>query len=319
MTTTPLSVDLSPLGPDDAAACADMTFPAYRHLLSLDTALRLPAEPEQRPVTAFGVVARVAGTPVGLVLAEWPQQLESGPPEVLSIFVRASMRGRGLGRLLLAAIAQEALDRRGASVLEAVYTTGKPSIPVLEHLFAQQGWDTPERRSLTVRFTPAEARATPWYGRTGLLPDGATVFPWAELTVAERHQLMTSNAEAPWIPNSLQPWRHDGVGFDPISSVGLRYGGAVVGWVINHQVDARTVRFTCSFMRKDLSRRARILPLYSESIRRLSGTTCELCTLITPTAYPGMTGFIHRHIAPYASFTGETRGTRKRAGAGDAR
>ena len=84
-----------------------------------------------------------------------------------------------------------------------------------------------------------------------------------------------------------------------MSSVGLRYRGEVVGWVINHQIDPRTVRFTCSFMRKDLSRRARIVPLYSEALRRLSEAGCEFCTFITPTVYAGMVEFIRRHGSPY--------------------
>ena len=46
-------------------------------------------------------------------------------------------------------------------------------------------------------------------------------------------------------------------------------------------------------------------------LRRLSDAGCEFCTFVTPTVYPGMLEFIRRHCAPYASFTGETRGTRK--------
>ena len=76
-------------------------------------------------------------------------------------------------------------------------------------------------------------------------------------------------------------------------------------------MDERTVRFTCSFMRSDLSRRARILPLYSEAIRRLAAVRCELCTMVTPTRYPEMVAFIRRHCQPYVHFTGETRGTSK--------
>ena len=49
-----------------------------------------------------------------------------------------------------------------------------------------------------------------------------------------------------------------------MSSLGLRYRGEVVGWVINHRMDERTVRFTCSFMRRDLARRAAILALYPD-------------------------------------------------------
>jgi hypothetical protein len=188
--------------------------------------------------------------------------------------------------------------------------TGKPSIEAIERAFARRGWEAPELRTLSVKFTFEEAVRTPWYGRLRP-PKGAEIFSWVDLTAAERAALVESNRRSPWIPNSLQPWRHDVVGFDPISSLGLRYRGDVVGWMINHRMDEQTVRFTCSFMRKDLSGRARILPLYSEAIRRLHAAGVEGGTFVTPTVYPGMIEFIRTHIKPYVSFVGETRGTRK--------
>jgi hypothetical protein len=258
----------------------------------------------------MALVARISETAIGLVIAERPLDPADGPPELLSLFVAAERRHQGIGAALVEAM-EAALAARGMTAVEAVYTTGKPSISFLERIFEARGWDAPALRTITVRFTIAEALSTPWYGRMGLLPPGAEIFSWRDLTAAERQALRESNERAPWIPNSLQPWRHDQVGFDPISSVGLRYRGEVVGWVINHQVAPRTVRFTCSFMRKDLSRRARIVPLYSEALRRLSETSCDTCTMVTPTVYPGMLEFIRRHCSPYASFTGETRGVRK--------
>jgi len=317
MTTTRGVLRIDPLLPTDRAAVTDMTFPAYRHLLTLRPALRLPSEPEQRLVQAVGLVARVGEQPVALALAECPVRPEDGVPELLSVYVTARARRQGVATALVAAMEAELLGARGASSIEAVYTTGKPSIAAVERIFETRGWDAPTVRTVTVRFTMAEALATPWYGRMGLLPSGAQIFSWADLTAAERQALQESNARTPWIANSLQPWRHDQVGFDRISSVGLRYRGEVVGWVINHRIDATTVRFTCSYMRKDLSRRARIVPLYSEALRRLSETDCEVCTLVTPTTYPGMLEFLRRHCSPYASFTGETRGTRIGAGQRD--
>jgi GNAT superfamily N-acetyltransferase len=303
-----LEIDVLKAG--EVTSFANMTFPAYRHLLAQQPTPRLPSEPEQRLIHPVALAARHSETPVALALAELPAPGADGGSELLSVFVAREHRGQGIATALVEAM-EQALGKRGAAAVEAVYTTGKPSIAAIERIFEKRGWEPPLLRTITVRFTMAEALSTPWYGRMGLLPAGAEIFSWVDLTEAERRHLRESNERAPWIANSLQPWRHDQLGFDPVSSVGLRYRGEVVGWVINHQMDARTVRFTCSFMRKDLSRRARIVPLYSEAIRRLSETACEVCTLVTPTVYPGMLEFIRRHCAPYASFTGETRGTRK--------
>ena len=42
----------------------------------------------------------------------------------------------------------------------------------------------------------------------------------------------------PGIEIGLEPWTHDGYGFDPTSGLGLGYCGTVVGRVINHRVSA---------------------------------------------------------------------------------
>lgn len=309
MTEHPGQFEIETLRPDERHEWNGMTFPAYRHLLALQPAKRLPAEAEQRLVSPVALVARAAGQPAGLALAEVAIGSSDGPPELLSVFVAGHCRGQGLGTVLVAAM-EDRIAALGGASLEAVYMTGKPAIAPLERIFATRGWEPPQVRAVTVKATMQEALSTPWFGRGGL-PKGAEIFSWKDLTAEERRQIWESNERSPWIPLSLQPWRHDAIGFEPVSSVGLRYGGEVVGWVINHRVDERTVRFTCSFMRGDLSGRARILPLYTESIRRLSTTSCECCTFITPTVYPQMVEFIRRHLVPYVSFTGETRGTRK--------
>ena len=154
------------------------------------------------------------------------------------------------------------------------------------------------------------------HGDALVRPDGSAaagfaIVSWTDVLPDEHRRIRESHERAAWIRPGLEPWVHDAHGFEPVSSVGLRYRGEVVGWVINHRMDERTVRFTCSFMRGDLSRRARILPLYSEAIRRLAGVRCELCTMVTPTRYPEMIAFIRRHCQPYVHFTGETRGTSK--------
>ncbi|MCU0242798.1 MAG: GNAT family N-acetyltransferase [Vicinamibacteria bacterium] len=304
----PPKLDLQAFTADLAPALAGMTFPAYRHLLALAPALRHPGEVNQKPIQPIGVMARIGAQPIGLALAELPIEGNT-QPEILSVFVIPEMRRHGVGTALLERLEEET-RARGASRLTAVYMTGRPTIAIMERIFWKRGWAPPATRTITVKFTPEEAAQTPWFGRVRL-PAGCEVFSWSDLGPADHAHIRASHERAPWIADGLEPWRHDSYGFDPVSSIGLRYRGEVVGWVINHRVADDVVRFTCSFMRKDLSRRARILPLYSASIERLRGQGCRLCTFVTPVIYKGMVDFVRQRCAPYVGFVGETRGTSK--------
>lgn len=301
---------LAPGAPTDALAA--MTFPIYRPLLALAPTSRHPEQGDPRRIQPLAVVARAGGELLGLALGELP--LGGGPPpELLSLFVRPEVRHHGIGAALVGAFEEE-LARRGFGEVAAVYTTGKPAIVAVERIFAARGWEAPRPRTLSVRFPPARALESELFAerRMRALGAGLELFPWVSAGQNERTEIRASHERQPWITPALAPWRFEGADFDPVSSIGARYRGAIVGWVLNHRVDERTVRFTCSFMRKDISRRGRIVPLYHESLRRLAAAGVPRATFITPVVYPNMIRFIERWIAPIAEFRGETRGARKR-------
>jgi len=306
--------DLVALDASMTAACAGMTFPVYRHLLRLEPAPRHPEQGDDRLVQPIGCVARSEGAPIALALAELPLEGQDDgaehAPEVLSLFVRPESRNQGIATVLLERL--EGLVRaRGFAELKAVYMGGRPGNAALARVLAKRGWRAPAVRTVTLRFTPRGARSTPWYGR-GRLSSEDEIFPWAELRPREREELHRSQAESPWIPTGLEPWRHDTHGFDSVSSLGLRYRGRVVGWVINHRVSPATVRFTCSFMRKDLGRRGRILPLYTASLQRLEDAGCTDCLFVTPVEFPNMVNFVRDRCAPWTGALTETYGVSRR-------
>jgi GNAT superfamily N-acetyltransferase len=306
-----MTIEMRPLSPTDATSVQGLTYPSYRHLLSLQPSQRHPGLAEQHVVQPIAVVAWGESDPVGLALAELPIENPSATPEVLSLFVAAPYRNQGIATRLLEGLEQDVLQR-GFDTLTAVYMTGKPGTEAVERVLVKRGWDAPVIRSVTTRFTLDEAERTPWFGRVSLPESEFQIFSWRDLAPEEKAELRRSNERDPWIAEGLEPWRHESYGYDPVSSVGARYRGAVVGWVINHVVDARTVRFTCSFMRSDLSRRGRILPLYTESLRRLRGTQYDTAMFITPMKFKEMVDFVRRRCAPWGSFFGETRGVIKR-------
>jgi GNAT superfamily N-acetyltransferase len=291
-----------------------MTFPAYRHLLSLEAAPRHPEQGDDRLVQPLGFAAWRGSVPAGVVLAETPVA-GSGTPVMLSLYVTDQFRNNGIGTALVGDL-ERALQAGHWNQVEAVYTTGAPGIPALERVLEKRAWSAPVVRMVTVRFTPEEAASTPWFGRVKLPPPDYEIFPWTDLTADERAELKRSHEVSGWIATGLEPWRHDRHGFDAVSSVGLRHKGQVVGWVINHRTSPRTVRFTCSFMRSDLARRGRILGLYTASLNRLRNTECEMCSLVTPVCYGPMVEFLKRRCIRWISFSAETRGVSKPLGGG---
>src|SRR5262245_32402737 len=147
------SLTIAPLQASMAQAVQHMTFPAYRHLLSLDANVRHPGDGDTRRVQPLGRVALIDDRPVGLALAE--RRLAAGDrpaAALLSLFVDASMRSRGIGTALVAAL-EEALAGSRPTRLEAVYMTGKSDVAAIERVFARRGWQPPAMRTYTLRFT----------------------------------------------------------------------------------------------------------------------------------------------------------------------
>lgn len=301
----------------------EMTFPIYRPLLQLAPVSRHPEQGDVRLVQPVAVVVRSGDRLAGLALAEEPLEGVEGVkgvegdrrPELLSLFVRPAARCAGVATALLAALEREFV-LRGATAMATVYTAGRPSIPALERVLEKRGWDEPRARTLSVRFPPKAALGSDLFSerRMSALSGRLELFPWRDLDADSRARIRSTHDAAPWITPALAPWRFEAAGLDPLSSIGARYRGEVVGWVINHVVAPGTVRFTCSFLRKDLSRRGRIVPLYRESLCRLAEGGVERATFVTPVSYPNMVRFILRWIAPIAEFVGETRGSAKKLG-----
>jgi len=287
-----------------------MTYPAYRHLLAARHTVRRPEADDRREIESIVVGAFIAGEPAGLAVGLLPHD-RTMFPELLSVCVASDHRRQGLGTALVAEV-EQAVEAAGWPGLGAVYTTGRPEIVYLERILSARGWSPPEARTLLVRFQPATALASPLWERERLagLAEGLEIVPWEEIRAEEIAEARRSNEAALWIVPTLEPWHATRVPPDP-SSVAARWQGRLVGWVINHRSAPDVVAFTCSYLRKDLSRRARILPLYRVSLERLQGG-CRLATFVTPLVHPGMLKFIRRWIEPIAEAVLETRGRTKR-------
>ena len=299
--------------PADAGALAELTFPAYRHLLTLDP------QPRHRqkvhgtlpPVQPVAIAGAVQGVPLGLVLAEVPVDGE-GAPELLSLFVKREARLQGVGTRLMGELAEE-IAGRGFQSMRAIYMTGKPDIVGLEKIFWKQGWSPPDTRMTVLRLTQDDLDKLSWMHWTRMPKNYETVL-WKDLRPEDMEDLKRSDAKEGWIPADLRPWEHDRIGFEPVTSMALKIDGRVVGWVVNHALSETMVRYTSSYIHPEHWRRCALLRLWRASFLRMPEAGFEVATLTSHARHPQMVAFIRKHVAPVVSWVAETRGTRRTLG-----
>jgi GNAT superfamily N-acetyltransferase len=274
----------------------NLTFPSFRNLL-------------QNIYSDQSIVAIAAShqeKPVALALAKIKENNKSG--EVLSIFVETLYRNTGLGTSLLKRLEQE-IRARDCKTIEMVYMTGQPTTPVLERLLHKCDWEVPQARMLVCKGNEKILEA-PWISKYSHLPSSYNIFPWNEITEQERQVIKEQQETQAWIPEDLIPFKHEN-NCEPLNSLGLRYQGQVVGWVINHRLSQDTIRYTCSFVRKDLQKMGRIISLYAEAAKRQYEVNILKCIWTVPLQHESMVNFVNRHWAPYLNSLKETRGSFK--------
>jgi GNAT superfamily N-acetyltransferase len=265
---------------------AKFTFPKYRAMLLAANAAG--------PVTAIG--ATRDGAAVGLVLGT---DLAAAPTStVVSLYVDPAARGQRLGQALLARL-EEVLRARGVAQMVIAYHEGRPGTPATHALLAALQWPAavPERLLCKCDRRMLEAD---WMRARVPLPADYEIFPWGELTGEDRERFAAAQARDPWVTPDVDPLIF---GKDvEFNSVGLRYRGDLVGWVLTERFDAQTLFYSCSYLRPDMQRMGRILPLYVEAVsRHAQRLDIPNALWVVPYKHPAMVRFVRRKMAPYAT------------------
>ena len=283
-----------------------MTFPACRELLDLQPRREhAGAEHQVHPVA---VVATYKGAPAGLGLAALLRR-QPASSALLSIYLVEDYRGTGVGKQILQTLEDE-LRNEGCSVVVCTYAADRFDVETLERVLQAQEWAVPELGSQVAYGFVREAMSAPWLSKH-TLRSGLDLFLWKELSAHERAGLRRTQAAAGWIPKDLEPWQYDKSCFEVASSLGVRYRGQVVGWIINQEISSDFACCRCSYIRDDLRRCGRIVPVFMESLRRAEAAGYSRFTFTVPAHHTRMRQFLQRRWAPYISRLREVRRTLK--------
>ncbi|MFN8446062.1 MAG: GNAT family N-acetyltransferase [Caldilineaceae bacterium] len=183
--------------------------------------------------------------------------------DLLDLYVLPAYRRAGLAAQLLTTI-ETTLHQNAISEIQVRYRQDEHTEGWMR-LLTKAGWNPPVRTS-TVFWTSRTSRGAQWVARYQFRPP-YEVFTWSELSAEESEQIAKRGEEG-WYPPYYSPFNRPLSAWDPETSVGLRYKGEVVGWVLGVREAPDRLYVEVMFVDPPLQQLGRGFMLVGESTRR---------------------------------------------------
>lgn len=252
-------------------------------------------------ISVIAIGATFQGKPIGIALATNATHLRT--TEVLHLFVQPEHRNKHVGRELLAKVQEEARKER-ANIFSLVYSLGEPTTPALEKVIAANHWKGVRPFMLRCWYDVI-AFDIPWVMQnTFQYPPGYEEFSWNQLTNDEKEELKHRELQRHF-RSFISPHRDEAL-LEPLNSLGLRYQGKIVGWMLTHRIAPDTIRYSSIYVDRHLKHHGLIMvKLLVDSIHlHLSDrihqpkALLEIPLLQVSSAWKH---FIERRLLPYAN------------------
>lgn len=233
--------------------------------------------------------------PIGLAMAEISP--EDNSAEILSIYVAPAYRYQQNGTKLLKRLEEE-LFTRGCTKANLFFKVGKAEGLALENLLQNCNWSIPQPWDIVCESDYNAIQKAPWLQMKFRLPSDMTIFPWIEITNQERRVIRETYESEPWFEEGLNPFKNEDK-FEPLNSLGLRYKGRVVGWMLTELIAPDKIYYKCMFVRKDLQKLGRGIALFINAIRIQMQAQIPKAEWRVKLDNPLMIRFVKKHMMPY--------------------
>jgi GNAT superfamily N-acetyltransferase len=232
--------------------------------LFYDSEVRSSLEQVDYYKSVMGVLARFKGQPVGLALGKVFLKGDTG--QVLSLYVDSTFRNKRMGTALMQKVEAE-LKKKHCDNLTLGFKADELELLSLKKLLDKCGWEPPKIQGYNYQTTVEHFfKDLPWARRSREFPYRSYIFPWKDLTKEEKQKLEEEEGPDSWKETGTSPFFFGGT-FEPQTSLGLRVGGDVVGWIINHQIKPDEILYGSYFVRPRFRGRGLSISLLLESLK----------------------------------------------------
>lgn len=278
--------------PSEAKIFASFLPKELTSLLSLES----PESYTGRDLIAIGCLCE--NIPLGLALAAHPESHSHIVVEYL--FVVPSHRNRGIGTSMLDLLLQEG-KQQGIKVFTLAYPKEQEWTSYLENILTKQHWHPARPFMLICRFD-VFVFSVPWIEKnTYQYPEGYEEFLWEDLTTDEKQRLQMEQKQG--VFSSLVSPFIDEESIESLNSLGVRYQGRVVAWMITHREPPDTIRYKTLYVEKGVPKSGMVMAkLLADSIclhltARTSWAILEVPLIQVPHSW---IHFIERRLVPFA-------------------
>ena len=242
----------------------------------------------------LAVMAELSGQPIGLVVVDFLSPVA----EIISLYVQPKYRQHGIGTALFENL-EIGLLAKGCQSLTVNYKSTELTQFALEPLLKKLDWQPPQVEFVLGKSTIDRLGQVPWL-RKYPFSSAFTIFPWSELTNEDRTQIAQMD-----YPAALDPLQDNS--FEPINSLGLRYAGKMVGWIVTHRVAENSIRYSSLFVDQPHQKVGRGITLLSQSILAQIEANIPNCLFAAPKSNREMTNFVARRLQPYLTQLSDSR------------
>jgi GNAT superfamily N-acetyltransferase len=298
-------INLQSCNPTQLSLCKSLTYPSYHPVLVAG------AEGHEQVVAVVAVEGEKEGVPVGLILAALDE--EKSVATIQSLAVSKTHRQQGIATALLSAL-EEQLRRQKAKSIHAVYTTAMESHPILSKLQQKQGWPEPKPRNYFCRGSVQHVHDNAAWMKRIRCPSRFELFSWEDLSGSERESIEADVLQGV-VPKDLSPFQEEET-LEPMTSVGIRADGRVVGWQTNHSLPGEpgVLRYSYTYAYPEFQKTGRAFILIKEAIKRnMDHKLDEFPRFVSSVAYhrEPMLRFYERHLTPVSEKSYSSYGVSK--------
>lgn len=280
-----------------AAECSPYESLTYRYARPL--LYRTDADSSVLVVGAEWTEGERQGEAAGLVVLQCGEA--GGTAEVVSVFVKAAFRRRGIGSALLCE-AERLLRDMHVGRLAFTYYSGKSITPALEAFLRREGWSEPMPEGKVYK-TDARIAEAPWIRKTAM-PKGMRSFYWHEIDREEKERLLA--LEGSLYPAFLSPFKTK-LPPENGNSLGLRLRGETVGWCVNYRIAEDTVLYDSVFVTPELRLTGCAFMLVAQSIAIQLEQGIPNAIFAVNRQSPFMRNLLDRWLEPHAKSVAERR------------